>query len=108
MSRRYRVIFDEGAYTDLADIRSFVTAARHAAFAEAFVGEIVNYCESFRTIPHRGSQLIVEGVLLRTVGWRRTVTIAFQVNDELRNVFVLAVLYRGRDVHAALSKRLKD
>ena len=108
MPRRYQVIFDERAHSDLVGIQSYLSDARSDAFAENFVARIVTFCESLRTIPHRGTQLTIDGVSLRIVSWHRSVTVAFQVNDKTQSVFVLAILYRGRDVPAALGKRLKD
>lgn len=108
MPRRYQVIFDEGAHTDLVGIQSYLSDARGEAFAESFVAKIVSFCETLRTIPHRGTQRSIDGVSLRTVNWHRSVTIAFQVNDTSHSVFVVSILYRGRDLPAALSKRLKD
>ncbi len=42
---------------------------------------------------------------LRTVGWRRTVTIAFQVFEDEKRVVILGVFYRGRDSLAEMRKR---
>ncbi|MBL8546747.1 MAG: type II toxin-antitoxin system RelE/ParE family toxin [Hyphomonadaceae bacterium] len=108
MAARYNIIFDESASTDLANIQSYLSTARSEAFAEDFVTRIVRHCQTFRTIPHRGTRLNVDGVSLRTVSWRGSVTIAFKVFDNERNVRVLGVFYRGRDVRAALRKRLED
>lgn len=108
MAQRYQVIFDEAAHSDLVQIQSYLSEARSEAFAEDFMDRVVSFCETLRTIPHRGTQLAVDGVSLRTVTWHRSVIIAFQVHDHTRQVFVLAIFYRGRDVRAALSERFKD
>lgn len=108
MARRYRVTFDKGALADLAEIQTYMTAARDEHLAEDFVSQFVRYCESFRTIPHRGARFAIDGLELRTVSWKHGVTIAFRVSDTAELLIVLAVLYRGRDVRTALSKRFED
>ncbi len=108
MPRRYNVVFDEGAHADLADIKAYLTSVRDEVFAENFVTRIVRHCQSFRTIPHRGSRLDIDDVSLRIVSWRRNVTIGFQVMDDAKHVVVLGVFYRGRDVKAVLRERFED
>lgn len=42
---------------------------------------------------------------LRLAGWRRTVTIAFAVDEEARRVDIAGIFYRGRDVAGAMAVR---
>lgn len=67
---------------------------------------IIAYCEDLATLPHIGTRRdeVLPG--LRTVGWRKTVTIAFQVSDDTRVISILGVFYCGRDVLGALRERL--
>lgn len=102
---RYTVVFDRDAYANLKDIRDHVAKARGAEFADSFVQRVIIYCESFRTIPHRGTRHDAIRNGLRTVTWRRTVTIAFVVSDEPKQVVILGAFYRGRDVLSALKQR---
>jgi hypothetical protein len=37
--------------------------------------------------------------------WRRTVTIAFRVTETSKQVLIVGVFYRGRDVAAGLKER---
>jgi plasmid stabilization system protein ParE len=53
---RYTVLFDRDAHTDLAGIRDYIAGSRGAEFAEAFVRRIILHCESFATVPHRGTK----------------------------------------------------
>lgn len=105
---RYAVRFDRDAIADLVDIRDVIAEARGAAFANAFIERVVAHCESFCILPDRGTrhEAIYPG--LRTSTWRRTITIAFIVNDDARHVVVLGAFYRGRDYLAVLAKRLKE
>ncbi|MGD9816233.1 MAG: type II toxin-antitoxin system RelE/ParE family toxin [Hyphomonadaceae bacterium] len=102
---RFTVRFDREASADLLSIRDHIAEVRGKAFAAEFTQRIVDYCESFAALPHRGTKRdkIMPG--LRTVGWRRTVTIAFQVFEDERRVVILGVFYRGRDSLAEMRKR---
>lgn len=42
---------------------------------------------------------------LRLAGWRRTVTIAFAVDEAALRVDIAGLFYRGRDVAEAMAKR---
>lgn len=104
---RYAVIFDRDATADLVNIRDHIAKARDREFADGFVERIVAYCESFAVIPHRGTKRDKVRAGLRTISWRRTVTIAFEVSDIETRVAILGVFYRGRDVLSAMRQRPK-
>jgi len=101
----FTVTFDRDAAADLIAIRDHIAGVRDKAFAREFTERIVSYCQSFGSLPHRGTRRdeIVPG--LRTVGWRRTVTVAFRVIDKAERLVILGVFYRGRDALAELRKR---
>jgi toxin ParE1/3/4 len=101
----YTVVFDRDARADLETIRDHIANARGAEFADAFIDRVITYCESFRTIPHRGTKREAIRPGLRTVTWRRTITIAFTVSDASSQVAILGAFYRGRDVLHALKQR---
>jgi toxin ParE1/3/4 len=105
--RRYTVIFDRDAEADLLSIRDYIARVRDPDFAQRFVEKIVDYCELFDRAPHRGTLKDEVRPGLRIAGWRKTVTIAFEVIEDKRQVNVLGVFYRGRDVLEALEKRKK-
>jgi plasmid stabilization system protein ParE len=75
---------------------------------DGFIERVISHCESFGVLPHRGTRRdsILSG--LRTPTWRRTITIAFAVRDEARQVVILGVFYRGRDYLTVLAKRVRD
>jgi plasmid stabilization system protein ParE len=103
---RYAVSFDRDAAADLGQIRHYLAGVRDAGFANDFADRVIAYCESFGALPHRGTRrdTIREG--LRTSTWRRTITIAFSVDDEARQVVILGMFYRGRDYLTAMKERL--
>ncbi|MET0544888.1 MAG: type II toxin-antitoxin system RelE/ParE family toxin [Caulobacterales bacterium] len=103
--RRFTVELDPAALGDLENIRDYVTGARDRAFADSFVAKILHHLEGFATAPWRGVSREDIRPSLRLSGWRRTLSIAFSVNDESGRVIILAVLYRGRDVEREIKRR---
>lgn len=104
---RYAVRFDRDAAADVATIRDHIAQARDREFANNFVERVITYCERLGSLPHRGTRRDAIYAGLRTLTWRRTITIAFTVNDDTRQVVILGAFYRGRDYLSALAKRLK-
>lgn len=101
----YVVTFDRDAAADLVAIRDYIADVRDRAFADAFVDRIIAYCEGLAETPFRGALRDHISPGLRIVGWRKTVTVAFEVSEEARTVAILGVFYRGRDVLSALRAR---
>jgi toxin ParE1/3/4 len=102
---RFTVLFDRDARADLIGIRDYIAKAASRATADSFIERVVTYCEGLGTLPHRGTQRNAIAPGLRTLSWRKTITIAFQVFDQDRRVVILGVFYRGRDVLSALRNR---
>ena len=91
---RYRVRFHPAAEQDIAELLTQLAPKAGARVAENFVGRIIDYCESFATFPERGTRHDDIAPGLRTVGWRRRATIAFEVSGD--TVVILRILYAGR------------
>nr|WP_246544843.1 type II toxin-antitoxin system RelE/ParE family toxin [Ancylobacter dichloromethanicus] len=68
--------------------------------AARYVDSIVDYCENLWTFPHRGTRRDDLRPGLRTLGYRRRVTILFEVSDDTVNI--IGVFYGGQDYEAAL------
>ncbi len=102
---KYTVEFDDEAFQDLAGIRDHIAMVGGSAAAAGFVDRVLSHLEGFQDTPKRGylREDIRPG--LRTVGWRRTLTIAFTVDDAGATVRILAILYRGRDTGRVLMQR---
>lgn len=96
---KIRVDYSERATAQLEALYAYIAADSASHKADTFVGSIIDYCDSFDTFPHRGTQRddILPG--LRLVGFRRRVTIAFIVDPEV--VIILGVFYGGQDIEAA-------
>lgn len=99
----YTVRFAPSAQQQLNAIEDYIAVASgYPAVAEQFVDDIVAYCESFETFPERGTQRddLLPG--LRTVGYRRRITVAFRVNAANLSVTILGVFYGGQDFESAV------
>ena len=99
----YRVVFAPEARAQLLSIYRYLAEKAGADVALAFTSSIVDYCESFVTFPYRGTSRDDLRPGLRTVGFRRRVTIAFAVDGE--TVTIIGAFYGGQDVDGALLPR---
>ncbi|WP_095201211.1 type II toxin-antitoxin system RelE/ParE family toxin [Mesorhizobium carmichaelinearum] len=91
---KYQVRFHPAAERDIAELLTELTPKAGAETSLRFVGRIIDYCISFETFPERGTRHDDIAPGLRTVGWRRRATIAFEVVGD--KVVILRVLYAGR------------
>jgi hypothetical protein len=62
------------------------------------LSRIEQYCLGFSLAPERGSRRDDLGRGIRIVGFERSATIMFQVDIRLREVTILGVYYRGRNI----------
>lgn len=103
--KRYTVVLDADALRDLASIRGHITTERGRPLADKFVDRVFQHLSKFASMPRRGTPRTDIRPGLRVAGWRRTLNIAFRVDEQAETVVILAVLYRGRDVDAVLRDR---
>lgn len=96
----YRVIFDVEAQEQLESIYNYVAESATPTIAFDFVTSISDYCQRFETHPRRGTRRDDLAPGLRTVGFRRRVTIAFVVDDNEKTVTILGVYYGGQSFEA--------
>jgi toxin ParE1/3/4 len=101
----FAVVFSPAASDDLESMRDFIADAAGRDIADRFVGRLVTHCEGFASAPLRGTRRDDIRAGLRLTGWRRTVTIAFGVDEAARRVDIAGVFYRGRDVAGAMAAR---
>jgi plasmid stabilization system protein ParE len=91
----YDVVFSPEAESQLVALYFHIAEAASPEIAAKYTEDIVKGCESLRTLPHRGTRRDNIRAGLRTFGFRRRVTIAFEVADDV--VTILGVFYGGRD-----------
>jgi len=94
----HRVVFSPGAEAQLVKLHRDIAEKASPAIGERYTAAIVAYCLSLSTFPHRGTRHDDVRPGLRTVGYRRRVTIAFSVSDNVVNI--LGVYYGGQDYEA--------
>ncbi|MQW42312.1 type II toxin-antitoxin system RelE/ParE family toxin [Sinorhizobium meliloti] len=73
--------------------------AASPAVAARYVDSIVDYCGKLQTFPHRGTRRDDLRPGLRTLGFRRRVTILFGADG---TVNIIGVYYGGQDYEAPL------
>lgn len=91
---RYQVRFHTAAERDFAELLAELAPKAGADTASRFVSRIIEYCLGFETFPERGMRHDDIAPGLRTAGWRRRATIAFEVTEG--TVVILRILYAGR------------
>jgi toxin ParE1/3/4 len=96
----YRVAFAPEAKAQLEAIYRYIAPEAGPAVASAFTTAIVDCCESLTTFPERGTRRDDLRPGLRTIGFRRRVTIAFALADQ--TIAILGIFYGGQDVERAL------
>jgi toxin ParE1/3/4 len=96
----HRIVFAPEANDQLVELYHYVAKRGSPAVATSFTGAIIDYCERLAHCPRRGTKRDDIRPGLRTVGFRRRVTIAFTVDEKV--VTILGVYYGGRDFEASL------
>ncbi len=93
---KYQVVFSPEAESQLVALYFHIARAASPEIATKFTEDIVKECESLRTLPQRGTRRDYIRAGLRTFGFRRRVSIAFDIADDV--VTILGVFYGGRDL----------
>lgn len=99
-----RVVFSPEAATDLIKLYEYIAERSGPLRAIAYIDRIEAYCAGFESSPERGTGRDDLRPGLRIVGFERRVTIAFRATPS--TVIIDRILYAGRDVQRALSRRL--
>ena len=96
----HRVIFSSLAEAQLVELHRDIAERASPEIGERYAAAIVRYCLAFSTFPHRGTRRDDIRRGLRTVGYRRRATIAFEVTDNTVNI--LGVYCGGQDYETDL------
>jgi plasmid stabilization system protein ParE len=95
-----RVVFSPEAEEQLAELYRYIAAAVSPAIAARYTEAIVNYCESLRTFPHRGTMRDDVRPGLRITNYKKRAVIAFDVDAKV--VSIIGIFYGGRDYETIL------
>jgi plasmid stabilization system protein ParE len=79
-----------------------IAAAASSEIAVRYTDAIVKQCESLKTFPMRGARRDDIRPGLRVFGFRRRVSIAFEITGEV--VTILGIFYGGQNFEAAFKE----
>lgn len=96
----HTVHFTPEARDQLDKLEIDISVVASPAVAARYVDSIVDHCEKLQTFPHRGTRRDDLRPGLRTLGFRRRVTILFEIEGDTVNI--LGVYYGGQDYEADL------
>jgi plasmid stabilization system protein ParE len=95
----HRVVYAPEAEAQLVALFFHIAEAASPAIAAGYAEAIVKQCESLRTFPNRGAKRNDIRPGLRVFGFRRRVSITFEVTGDL--VTILGIFYGGQRFEAA-------
>lgn len=95
----YRVVYSPEAEAQLLALYFQISAAASPEIATNYTEAIVKQCESLKTFPIRGTERDDIRSGLRIFGFRKRVSIAFEVAGDI--VTILGIFYGGQDFTVA-------
>ena len=101
--KTFEVRFRPLAETDLFSLYRYIAASAGHRVAGAYIDRVEAACLALADFPQRGTKRddILPG--LRTIGFERRATIAFQVRKT--DVVIVRIFYGGQDFEHILSSR---
>lgn len=97
----YRIVFTSEARDQLERLHGYISAVADSETASNFTDGIIDHIAGLSDFPKRGTPRDDLRPGLRTLAWRRRVTIAFVVEEA--EVVVIGVFYGGRDFETLLA-----
>jgi len=98
----HSIILTPEARDHLDTIYDYIAAAASPDIAQRFTDGILDQMGKLTNFPRRGTKRDDLRPGLRTMAWRRRVTIAFAVDEAA--VVVVGIFYGGRDFETLLSE----
>ena len=98
----YNVVYAPEAEAQMVALYFQISAAASPEIAANYTGTIAKQCESLKTFPMRGARRNDIRLGLRVFGFRRRVSIAFEVTDNV--VTVLGIFYGGQNFETAFDE----
>jgi len=96
------VVYAPEAEAQLVALYFHIAAAASPEIAARYTDAIVAQCESLKTFPMRGARRDDIRPGLRVFGFRRRVSIAFEITGEV--VTVLGIFYGGQNFETVFSE----
>lgn len=97
------ITFSARADAQLRSLYRYIAKEADAATAEEYLIRVVQRCHAIADVPRGGRPREELGRGLRSVPFRRRVTIFYRVKVE--EIVIAAVFYRGQDVKRAFRRR---
>ena len=98
----FRIVFTPEARDQLDRLYAYIAAASDVDIASRFVDGVIDHIATLKEFPKRGTPRDDLRPGLRTLAWRRRVTIALVVEE--RDVVVIGIFYGGRDFESLLKE----
>jgi toxin ParE1/3/4 len=98
----YTVIFTPEAQDQITELYRYIAIAASPEVAARYTDAIVTYCESLRTLPHRGIGRDDIRPGLRITSYRKSTAIAFAVDTD--RIAIIGIFYGGQDYETALQE----
>ena len=103
MTQIYTVHIEGQALDQLAAIGDHIARRSTGDIAADFVNRVLDHAGDLNMYPNRGTQRDDVRPGLRTISYRKRVTIAFTVNENTHAVAILGFFYGGQDWETILS-----
>jgi toxin ParE1/3/4 len=97
----HRVVYAPEAEAQLLALFFHIAEAASPEIATRYTDAVVEQCESLKTFPVRGARRDDSRPGLRVFGFRRRVSIAFEITEDV--VTLLGIFYGGQKFEAILS-----
>ncbi len=98
----YRIVYTSKARDHLNDLYFYLAAVADADVGQRYVDGIIDRIDTLADFPRRGTPRDEIRAGLRTIPWKKRVTIAFMIEDA--EVTIVGVSYGGRDIEALLAE----
>lgn len=102
----YQVVFSPVAEEQLAALYRYIAEAATPSTAARYVNAIIDYCESLKTFPMRGTQRDDIRPGLRITNYKGRPVIALTV--DANRFSILGVFYGGQDYETVLHEDLDE
>lgn len=99
--KRYEVVFTPEAQEQMAALYGYIAVAASPVVAERYTSAIMEYCETLRTSPLRGTKRNDIRPGLRITNYKGRAVVAFTVERD--HVSIIGVYYGGQDYASALN-----
>lgn len=98
----YGIRFTPESTEQLLAIQGYIAAADSPVIATRYTDSIITYCENLQTFPHRGTRRDDIRPGIRITNYKKRAVIAFEVDDERRQVSIIGIYYGGQDYETSL------